>query len=96
MIIVGLGGVYVEIFRDVSARICPLETKDIVEMLSELKAHPLLEGARGKKPINKKAFETLVLRASRMMTKEDMSEMDLNPVICDERGCDIVDARFIR
>ncbi len=96
MIIIGLGGIYVEIFRDVSARICPLETKDIEEMLSELKSHPLLEGARGKKPINKKALEALVLKASKMMVKEDLKEMDLNPVICDELGCDIVDARFVR
>jgi hypothetical protein len=94
MLVLGLGGIYVEIFKDVSARICPVEAKDVEEMISELKSHPLLEGARGKKPINKKELEKLVIRASQFMIKEDIKEMDLNPVICDEFGCDIIDARF--
>ena len=96
MIVIGLGGIYVEIFRDISARICPLQSSDVAEMVAELKVHPLLEGARGKKPINKKALEDLVLRACRFMYEEDIKEMDLNPVVFDERGCDIVDARFSR
>lgn len=96
MVILGLGGIYVEIFRDVSARICPITSADFSEMMAELKSHPLLEGARGKKPINKKALEHLALHACRFMMKEDIKELDLNPVVCDEKGCDIVDARFIR
>jgi acyl-CoA synthetase (NDP forming) len=96
MIVLGLGGIYVEIFRDISARICPLAVPDVDEMVSELKVHPLLEGARGKKPINKKALERLVLKACGFMQKEDLKEMDLNPVVFDENGCDIVDARFSR
>ncbi len=96
MIVLGLGGIYVEIFKDVSARICPLEKEDIQEMISELKAHPILDGARGKAPISKKAIEELALKTSKFMQKEDILEMDLNPVICDHRGCDIVDARFSR
>lgn len=96
MIVLGLGGIYVEIFRDISARICPLTPQDVGEMVAELKVHPLLEGARGKKPIDKKALESLVLRACRFMQEEDIKEMDLNPVVFDEKGCDIVDARFSR
>ena len=96
MIVLGLGGIYVEIFRDVSARLCPLVSEDVEEMVAELKSHPLLEGARGKKPINKKALEDIVLRACKFMAKEDIKEMDLNPIVFDENGCDIVDARFSR
>ncbi|MBU0532711.1 acetate--CoA ligase family protein [Candidatus Micrarchaeota archaeon] len=96
MVIIGLGGIYVEIFRDISARICPLTALDVEEMVAELKVHPLLEGARGKKPINKKALEDLVLRACGFMEKEGIVEMDLNPVVFDDEGCDIVDARFSR
>lgn len=96
MVVLGLGGIYVEIFRDISARICPLNAADVEEMVSELKVHPLLEGARGKKPINKKSLEELVLRVCAFMAKEDLKEMDLNPVVFDEKGCDIVDARFSR
>ena len=96
MIVLGLGGINVEIFRDVSARLCPLVSADVDEMVAELKSHPLLEGARGKKPINKKVLEQLVLRSCRFMAQEDIKEMDLNPVVFDENGCDIVDARFSR
>ncbi len=94
MMVLGLGGIYVEIFRDISARICPLLPKDVDEMIAELKVHPLLEGARGKRPINKKALQKLVLQACTFMKNEDIKEMDLNPVVFDENGCDIVDARF--
>jgi acyl-CoA synthetase (NDP forming) len=96
MIVLGLGGIYVEIFRDISARICPLVAPDVEEMVSELKVHPLLEGARGKKPINKNALQQLILRVCRFMRTEDLKEMDLNPVVFDENGCDIIDARFSR
>ena len=96
MIVLGLGGIYVEIFRDISARICPLTPTDVDEMVAELKVHPLLEGARGKKPINKKVLEQLVIKACQFMQKEDIKEMDLNPVVFDEKGCDIIDARFSR
>jgi acyl-CoA synthetase (NDP forming) len=96
MIVLGLGGIYVEIFRDISARICPLVGSDVEEMVAELKSHPLLEGARGKKPISKKALEELVIRTCRFMQEEGIAEMDLNPVVFDEKGCDIVDARFSR
>ena len=96
MIVLGLGGIYVEIFRDISARICPLVGQDVEEMVAELKVHPLLEGARGKKPINKKSLQELVIRSCRFMQSEDIKEMDLNPVVFDEDGCDIVDARFGR
>jgi len=96
MIVLGLGGIYVEIFRDISARICPVTRSDVDEMISELKSHPLLEGARGKKPINKKSLESLVLKVCEFMGAEDIDELDLNPVIFDENGCDIIDARFSR
>ncbi len=96
MIVLGLGGIYVEIFRDISARICPLLPPDVDEMVAELKVHPLLEGARGEKPIDRKALGALVVKACAFMQKEDIKEMDLNPVVFDEEGCDIVDARFSR
>jgi len=96
MVVLGLGGIYVEIFRDVSARICPLVDGDVEEMIAELKTHPLLEGARGKKPIDRKMLKQLVLKVCSFMQKEDIKEMDLNPVVFDDQGCDIVDVRFSR
>lgn len=96
MIVLGLGGVYVEIFKDVSARICPITKEDAKEMVMELRSHPLLTGVRGMKPINMEKLYSLMLTVSKMMVKEDMKELDLNPVIFDEKGFDIVDVRFVR
>ena len=96
MIVLGLGGIYVEIFRDVTARICPVTDDDVKEMVEELKSHPLLEGARGTKPIDMKALRGMVLGACKFIMKEDIKELDLNPVIFDENGGDIVDVRFTR
>lgn len=96
MVVLGLGGVYVEIFRDVTARICPVTDDDVKEMVEELKSHPLLVGARGEKPIDMKALRKMVLGVCTFIMKEDIKELDLNPVIFDEKGGDVVDVRFTR
>ena len=94
MIILGMGGVYVEVFKDVTARICPITKQDVIEMIDELQTHPLLTGVRGMGPINMKELYSLMVKTSGMIVKEDMKELDLNPVIFDEKGYDIVDVRF--
>jgi acetyl-CoA synthetase (ADP-forming) len=96
MVVLGLGGVYVEVFRDVSARICPIRRQDVKEMLLELRSNPLIMGVRGMKPIDLDALELLMVKVCRMMVEEDILEMDLNPVIFDEHGYDIVDVRLKR
>ena len=63
-------------------------------MVMELRSNPLIMGVRGMKPINIGALETLMLMVCRMMVKENVAEMDLNPVVFDERGYDIVDVRI--
>ncbi len=94
MVVLGLGGIYVEIFRDVTARICPVTDDEVRDMIEELKSHPLLEGARGAKPIDMKALRRMVLSVCKFIMKEDIKELDLNPVIFDEKGGDVVDVRF--
>ncbi|MFA5050303.1 MAG: acetate--CoA ligase family protein [Candidatus Micrarchaeia archaeon] len=94
MIVLGLGGIYVEVFRDITARLCPITKEDVVEMVYELKAHPLIMGTRGQKAINFKSLEILLFKTCRFMAKENIQEIDLNPVIFDSKGCDIVDIRF--
>ena len=96
MIVLGMGGVYVEVFRDVSARLCPIGKEDVHEMVMELRSHPLLTGVRGMKPINIPKLESLMTKVCRMMVKEDLTELDLNPVVFDAKGYDIVDVRFSR
>ncbi len=105
MIVLGLGGIYVEVFRDITARLCPITKEDVVhyyskasermvEMVYELKSHPLIMGTRGQKAINLNALENLLIKTCRFMASENIQEIDLNPVIFDSKGCDIVDARF--
>lgn len=96
MIILGLGGVYVEVFRDATARICPIAKEDVEDMVKELRSHPLITGIRGMRPINMKKLHSLMVRASGMIVSEDMEELDLNPVIFDEKGYDIVDVRYTK
>ena len=96
MIVLGLGGIYVEIFRDVSARLCPITKNDVIEMIDELKSHPILLGARGKKGIDIVALEDLMIKTCRLMEKEGLKELDLNPVIFDEKGGDLVDIRMVK
>jgi len=96
VIVLGLGGVYVEIFRDITARLCPINKNDVKEMVDELKSHPLIYGARGKKGISMKYLEEILIKTCKFLQSEDIKELDLNPVIFDEKGCDIVDVRFTK
>lgn len=96
MIVLGLGGIYVEIFRDISARLCPIGPGDVEEMVNELKSHPVLLGARGQKGISLPVLTRMMLSASRMMEKERLKELDINPVIFDADGGDVVDVRMVK
>jgi acetyltransferase len=96
----GLGGVFVEIFRDIAQRVTPLSSLDFSEMLADLRGRPLLEGARGTAVSDVAALERLVASVSRLSTDlgEDLSELDLNPVIVlpDGRGAWAVDVLIVR
>jgi acetyl-CoA synthetase (ADP-forming) len=96
VLLFGLGGIFVEVFKDVSFRVAPIEREDAVEMISELKALPLLKGIRGKKPSDFDALVDSLLKVSDMMVREErIKELDLNPTLAYEKGCRIVDARVI-
>lgn len=96
LILLGMGGVYVEVFKDVTARICPINKQDVKDMVGELQSNPLIMGIRGMRPINLEKLYALMVKVSRMIVKEDMKELDLNPVIFDGKGYDIVDVRFVK
>ncbi|HIH33462.1 MAG TPA: acetyl-CoA synthetase, partial [Candidatus Diapherotrites archaeon] len=83
-------------FKDYSLRICPINALDFEEMLSELKAKKVLEGFRGAKPVNKELLKELVLKTSEMLLKERIKELDLNPVIANEKEVLVADARIIK
>ena len=92
----GLGGVFVEILRDVTLRIAPIVKQDAQEMIREIKAYPILKGFRGQPPADEDAIVDILLSASDlMMENQDINQMDLNPVMIYDKGASIVDARMI-
>ncbi|WP_158599077.1 acetate--CoA ligase family protein [Planococcus salinus] len=98
VLVVGLGGVFVELLKDVSLGIAPLEENEILNMLKKLKAYPLLNGYRGKEKLDIDALVQLCKKVVDMAIREDgILEMDLNPVILREegKGAIAVDARIV-
>ena len=96
LIMLGMGGIYVEVFRDVTFRVCPITREDAEEMIQELRSYPILAGARGRKPINQPALVSTLMKVCELLMKEDPSEFDLNPLMADEKGCIAVDMRILR
>ncbi|MDI6738208.1 MAG: acetate--CoA ligase family protein [Nanoarchaeota archaeon] len=93
----GLGGIFVEIMKDVSFRVAPITEKDAVEMMQEIKAYPVLEGARGGIKVNKGLLVEILLAVSRMaMENPEIKEIDLNPVVVNEKNAVAVDVRIIK
>lgn len=99
VIITGFGGIFVEVLKDVSCRVLPINGRDAREMLQELKYFPLLRGLRGEKPKDINALVNVLLRVSEMgmALKERISELDINPLIVFEegRGVKAVDALLV-
>jgi acetate---CoA ligase (ADP-forming) subunit beta len=96
VIMVGLGGVLVEVLRDVAFRVVPLEPRDARDMLHEIKGFPLLEGYRGAPPADLAALESLILNVSRFVEDHpEIEELDLNPIFAYPDGAVAVDARVI-
>lgn len=95
LIMLGMGGIFVEVYKDVTFRVCPIKKEDALGMISELKARPILDGARGRKPIDKSALVRALLSVSRLLQKENPSEFDINPLMADEKGCVAVDMRIL-
>jgi acyl-CoA synthetase (NDP forming) len=93
----GMGGIHVEVVRDVAFRIAPLTDRDVDELLRGIRAFPLLQGYRGQPPADLDALRETLLRISRLAESvPEILELDLNPVIAlsSGQGCRIVDARI--
>jgi acyl-CoA synthetase (NDP forming) len=96
VIMFGLGGVLVEVLKDVSFRIIPIAGRDARQMIHEIKGFPLLEGYRGQDPADLAALESLLLRVSEFVEQQpEVSELDLNPVFAYKDGALAVDARIV-
>jgi len=92
----GLGGILVEILKDVSFRIVPLTARDAREMIHEIKGYPILEGYRDQEPANVPILEEILLKVSDFAEKNpEIKEFDLNPILAFRDGAIAVDARVM-
>jgi acyl-CoA synthetase (NDP forming) len=96
VIMFGLGGIFVEVLKDISFRILPIEERDAREMIAEIKGYEILKGVRGESPKDIKAIKNLLLKISQLaLENPEISEIDLNPVFVFEKGLQVIDARMI-
>jgi acyl-CoA synthetase (NDP forming) len=96
VIMFGLGGIFVEVLKDVSFRVAPLAQEDIDEMIKEIKGYKVLMGIRGEKAKDVDALKDIIAKLSKMgIDNPEIAEIDLNPVIVHEQGASIVDSRII-
>lgn len=90
----GLGGVFVELYRDVSFGLAPLSKEDTYWMIKEIKGHRLLEGYRGSVPVDKEALIEILIGTSEIMATGLVAEIDLNPVTLYAEGAMVLDAKM--
>lgn len=92
----GLGGIYVEVLKDVVFRVAPVTRLDATEMVNGIRSFPLLKGVRGDKPVDLEAATDAILRISQLVTDfPEIVELDVNPLLLYEKGSLAVDMRII-
>lgn len=92
----GLGGVLVEVLKDVTFRLAPTTKADALSMLSGIQAHEMLEGVRGSDPVNKEALSDVIVKVSQLVTDfPEIAELDLNPVFATKNGAVAADVRIV-
>jgi acetyl-CoA synthetase (ADP-forming) len=100
VIMLGLGGVFVEIFGDTAFRVCPIDRRDAQEMIDELRSAPLLRGARGRAPVNEERIVEALLAVGgegSLLTEleSEIAELDINPLIVSAQAAVACDARIV-
>jgi acyl-CoA synthetase (NDP forming) len=96
VIMFGLGGVFVEVMKDVAFRIVPIEESDAEDMINEIKGKKLLEGYRGQEPADLAYLQRMLVKLSDFVNETpEIEEIDMNPVFCYKDGAVVVDARII-
>lgn len=93
IVMFGVGGVFVEIFKDVKFRMAPIDAKEAVRVIRSVKGFPMLNGARGRTPANLKELAATLSRVSQYMAEHsEVKELDINPVSCFDNQVRILDA----
>ena len=93
-VMVGLGGIFVEVLRDVSFRVPPFGQEEARRMVEELRAYPILSGARGRRPVDVKALVKVIMKVQRLAVdlSGEILELDINPLVLRPRGAVALDA----
>jgi len=97
VIMLGMGGIYVEVLKDVTFKLAPVTDKEADDMISSIKMKKILEGVRGEKPSDVKKLSECIQRLSQLVTDfKEIKELDMNPVLVMEqgKGCKILDVRI--
>jgi len=97
VILLGMGGTGVEIYKDAVVRMAPLQEKDVTSMVRSLRAHQLLEGYRGSEPVDLNKLSRMMTAFSDLVMEleEVIASIDLNPVMCSSKRCVVADARIM-
>jgi acetyl-CoA synthetase (ADP-forming) len=96
VIMFGLGGIFVEVLKDVSFRVIPVAARDAQEMIQEIKGYPLLQGYRGKEPASINALVEIILKISKFIEQNSqVKELELNPIFAYRDRAIAVDARIV-
>ncbi len=95
LVLCGLGGIFIEVLKDVKAGLCPISEAEALRMIGGLKARKILQGVRGQEGIDEKMFASIITRLSALLiTAPEIHEMDLNPLIGNRKSIVAVDARI--
>jgi acetyltransferase len=95
IILCGLGGIYIELLKDVAAGLAPLTKIETIKMIQSLKAYNIFKGARGQKPINENDFADIMLKLSTLLHfAPEIEELDFNPLLANGEKIIVVDARI--
>ena len=96
VVLCGLGGIFVEVLRDVSSGLAPLGYGEAYSMIHSLRAYNILKGTRGKKGINERKYAEIIVRLSTLLRfATEIKEMDINPLLADDNDVIAVDARIL-
>ena len=95
MLMLGMGGIYVEVLKDVTFRLAPVTDVEAAQMIQSIKTRKMLEGVRGQKPSDIRALVECIRRVSRLVTDHPrIRELDMNPVVALQEGCRVLDVRM--
>ena len=96
VVLCGLGGIFVEVLRDVSSGLAPLSYEEAFSMIHSLRGYKILKGTRGQRGINERKYAEIIVRLSTLLRfATEIKEMDINPLLADEQNVIAVDARIL-